>query len=291
MSSANPRHRHPRAVLRRPAPGGEQINGIDSRQVLVLQDGLPIVGARGITKAPSISTRQEVGRSTRSKWCRARLPRSTAAMHRGVHQPDHPRTLRSARAQRIPSPGGSLGAVDAASTSAANGKNLTEFAVIGDHQSGSYTLLPTTPALSVRGKPSGSHRPDRYAFIRAASIGLNATAYHATISLITAGEDPSPARPINAQPCERQHTGYGITGDFLLTTKTTLQVRLYDARFDQNSRSNFLGASVSTVLPSISEILTNATVAPTPPSASSSVPAVSARRFEWRRTFIAARTG
>jgi outer membrane receptor for ferrienterochelin and colicins len=28
-----------------PLPGGEQINGVDSRQVLVLQDGLPIVGA------------------------------------------------------------------------------------------------------------------------------------------------------------------------------------------------------------------------------------------------------
>ena len=36
---------------------------------------------------------------------------------------------------------------------------------------------------------------------------------------------------------------YAITGDFLPTNRTTLQVRLYDARFDQNSQSNLLNAN------------------------------------------------
>ena len=48
-----------------PLPGGEQINGVDSRQVLVLQDGLPIVGARGITEGTIDLNQQEVGRLDR----------------------------------------------------------------------------------------------------------------------------------------------------------------------------------------------------------------------------------
>jgi outer membrane receptor for ferrienterochelin and colicins len=48
-----------------PLPGGEQINGIDSRQTLVLQDGLPIAGARGITEGTIDLNHQEIGRLDR----------------------------------------------------------------------------------------------------------------------------------------------------------------------------------------------------------------------------------
>ncbi len=45
--------------------GGEQIQGIDSRQVLVLQDGLPVLGARGIKSGAINLNRQSSGRLSR----------------------------------------------------------------------------------------------------------------------------------------------------------------------------------------------------------------------------------
>ena len=45
--------------------GGEQIQGIDSRQVLVLQDGLPVLGARGIKSGVVNLNRQSSGRLNR----------------------------------------------------------------------------------------------------------------------------------------------------------------------------------------------------------------------------------
>jgi len=57
--------------------GAEQIQGIDSRQVLVLQDGLPVVGARGIKSGIVNLNRQDAGKLERVEVARALPRRST----------------------------------------------------------------------------------------------------------------------------------------------------------------------------------------------------------------------
>ena len=52
--------------------GAEQVEGIDSRQVLVLQDGLPVVGARGIRAASSICIARMWASWSAWKWPKAR---------------------------------------------------------------------------------------------------------------------------------------------------------------------------------------------------------------------------
>ena len=47
---------------------GEQIQGIDSRQVLVLLDGQPLLGARGIKRGVVNLDRQSSAAWSRLKW-------------------------------------------------------------------------------------------------------------------------------------------------------------------------------------------------------------------------------
>jgi hypothetical protein len=69
--------------------GAEQIQGIDSRQVLVLQDALPIVGARGIKSGIVNLNRQDIGKLERVEVATA-LTACHAATCRSLPEPKTP---------------------------------------------------------------------------------------------------------------------------------------------------------------------------------------------------------
>jgi outer membrane receptor for ferrienterochelin and colicins len=226
-----------------PLPGGEQINGIDSRQVLVLQDGLPVIGARGITEGTIDLNQQEVGRLDRIEV----VPGAASALYGSdaiggvinllTREPSDLFNLDASVS------GGSLGAVDGRLNIGTKWKGLTAFAAIGDHKIDSYTLLPNDPSTvgPVEDRQDVTAKL-RYAFNPWAIVGLSATAYRAHDVGLSAGADPFTGLFSEMNNRSNDSTqSYAITGDFLPTNRTTLQVRLYDARFDQNSRSNLLG--------------------------------------------------
>ncbi len=128
--------------------------------------------------------------------------------------------------------GGSLGAVDGRLDVGTKWKDLTAFLALGDHRIDSYTLLPNDPSSVGPNEDRQDFTAKlRYAFSPRAIIGFNATAYHAHDLGLTAGADPfSGAYSEQHNRSNDSTQSYSIVGDFLPTNRTTLQVRLYDAR-------------------------------------------------------------
>jgi outer membrane receptor for ferrienterochelin and colicins len=223
-------------------PGGEQINGVDSRQVLVLQDGLPIVGARGITEGVIDLNQQEVGRLDRVEvveGAASALYGSDAiggVVNLITREPTQPLDLNASLS------GGSLGAIDGRLDMGTKWKNLSAFLALGEHKIDSYTLLPSNPSTigpdEDRQNIAGRLR---YTFSPRVALGFTGSAYHAHDLALSAGTDPFSRRPYQMHNrANDSNQSYALIGDFLPTNSTMLQVRLYNARFDQNSQSNLV---------------------------------------------------
>lgn len=219
--------------------GAQQIQGIDSRQVLVLQDGLPVVGARGIKSGTVNLDRQNVGKLDRvevAKGAASALYGSDAiggVINMITMEPSEPFTLGAVLS------GGSLGAVDGRLNLGARWKKLTVFTDLESHRQDSYSLIPGNP---------GTVGPDfrrndiltklRYSFSERAAIGVSATAYH---NHQTGLANSSVGLTLGTSNDSNQM--YALTGDFVLTPATTLQTRAYTARYDENSKTDLVGTN------------------------------------------------
>ena len=152
---------------------GEQIQGIDSRQVLVLIDGQPIVGARGIKRGGSLN----LDRQSSARLERVEVVKGAASALYGsdaiggvinliTREPSAPFDATVAVA------GGSLGAIDARID--AGFKRSQTFGLFGveRHQHDGFDLTPDT--FDTTGAPfpgtmrwarciSSSYRPSRFA--------------------------------------------------------------------------------------------------------------------------------
>lgn len=236
----------PGVVVRNNAPGGlvggEQIEGIDSRQVLILQDGLPVIGARGIKSGIVNLDRQDVGKLERvevAKGAASALYGSDAiggAINMITRESTEPFDL------GLSLSGGSLGSVDGRVDLGTRWKKLTFFTDLENHRQDAYGLIPGS-----RGTVGpNSQRDDvltklRYAFNPRATLGVAATAYH---NHQTGLSNSSGGLTLGTGNDSMQ--SYALTGDFVLTQSTTLQARAYAARYDENSRTDY----VDTVAPS-----------------------------------------
>jgi outer membrane receptor for ferrienterochelin and colicins len=235
----------PGVVVRNNAPGGlaggQQIDGVDSRQVLVLQDGLPVIGARGIKSGIVNLDWQDVGKLERvevAKGAASALYGSDAiggAINMITREPREPFDL------GLSLSGGSLGTVDGRINLGTRWKKLTFFTDLENHRGDSYGLVPG----SVATVGPDFQRNDlltklRYAFNERASLGFSATAWHnhqAGLSNSSVG--------LNQGTSNDSSQLYSLTGDFLLTHTTTLQARAYGARYDENSQSNLVGTNTA----------------------------------------------
>ncbi len=219
--------------------GGEQIQGIDSRQVLVLQDGLPVVGARGIKSGNVNLNRQNVGKLEQvevAKGAASALYGSDAiggVINMITKEPTEPLSLGAVVS------GGSLGAVDGRIDLGARWKKLTFFTDLESHRQDSYGLLPGNPSTV---GPDFTRNDIltklRYSFSERAAIGMSATAYHNHQTGLT---NSSVGLTLGTSNDSNQM--YAVTGDFLLTPATTLQTRAYTARYDENSKTDLVGTN------------------------------------------------
>jgi outer membrane receptor for ferrienterochelin and colicins len=224
----------------------EQIDGIASQDILVLQDGLPIVGARGIKSGIIDLDRQNIGRLDRVEVVRgaASALYGTDAIGGVInmitHEPTHP----FEGGFRLS--GGSLGAFDGAMNLGTQWKKLSAFTNLELHRIGSYTLIPGNESTI----GANNQRYDglvklRYQFVPRASIAYTGTAYHSNAdgkSADVTGLSPSGYNYAVSHDSTQSHA---LTGDFLPTATTAVQARLYEARYDSNSSQKPIGADDS----------------------------------------------
>ncbi len=228
----------PGVVIRNNAPGGlvggEQIQGVDSREVLVLQDGLPVIGARGIRSGILNLDRQDVGKLERVevvKGAASALYGSDAiggVINMITREPSGPMDF------DLSLLGGSLGSFDGRVNLGTRWKNLSFFTNLGNHRGDAYGLIPGSRAtVGPNFERNDVLTKIRYTLGPRASLGFAATAYH---NHQTGLSSTSGALILGTSNDSVQ--SYGLTGDFLLTKSTILQTRAYAARYDENSRQD-----------------------------------------------------
>ncbi len=219
--------------------GGEQVQGIDSRQVLVLIDGQPIIGARGI-KSGVLNLDHEpvlgLDRIEIVKGAASALYGSDAIG--GVINliPRDPRRPLEVAGQVA---GGSYGALDTAADIGGLTRWGTLFLSGGRHQRDAFDLTPSTPDTT----GAAFQRNDLAARISAAPSAAwlvtgTVTNYWNTQTGRSVGElGPSENRtPAGA------HT-YGARAEWRIDPRTTAEFRAYRAQYAETSTSHLLDAS------------------------------------------------
>lgn len=220
--------------------GAEQVEGIDSRQVLVLQDGLPVIGARGIKSGIVNLNRQDVGKLERvevAKGAGSALYGSDAiggVINMITREPTQPFQL------GLSLSGGTLGAVDGRIDVGTRWKKLTFFTDLESHRQDAYGLIPRDPGtVGPNYQRNDLLAKLRYTFNDRAAIAFVASAYHNHQTGLT---NSSAGLTLGTSNDSTQ--SYGLTGDFTLTRSTILQARAYAARYDENSQTDLVGANV-----------------------------------------------
>ncbi len=220
--------------------GGEQVQGLDSRQVLVLQDGLPVVGARGI-KAGAIN----LNRQSSDRMERVEVAKGSGSSHYGsdavggvinmiTREPANPfeggYTLS----------GGSLGTLDLRGDVGGKFQNGFYFLNLGESRMNAYRLIPnsvTTVGPDVR-------RQDILFKTRAQlkpsfGLGFTVNAYRNRDE----GQNLSETGPVQGLSNDSTQT-YALIADFTINPLTTLQARAYSARYDENNLTSPIGRLV-----------------------------------------------
>lgn len=218
---------------------GEQVQGIDSRQVLVLLDGQPVVGARGVKSGIINLDRQSVGRLESVevvKGASSALYGSDAIGGVINLRTQEQTTPFSASAQIS---GGSFGALDTRGRIGFVKDKLSGVFNLERHKNNGFDLFPSD--FTTDG--SGYHRYDtygklKYQFTPNFSVIGFANGYWNNSRGRVVGE-PGLGNPTGRQiiDVDDDTQNYGLTADWAIDGKTNLQVRGYLARFDEIYRN------------------------------------------------------
>lgn len=222
-----------RPIARLAASGvaGEQIQGIDSRQVLVLLDGLPLVGARGIKSGTINLNRQSVGRLDRIEVVKGASSALYGSDAIGGVINLITREPRSPLEGHIVISGGSLGAFDVRGGMGFALKKLGIYVEAERHRADEYDLTPTT--FDTTGPKY--RRNDvllKVAYAPTPRITLRAlgNAYRNIEQGRSVGEQgPQSSRGTDSAQ------NYALTADASLSPLTRLIARGYVARYDERS--------------------------------------------------------
>ncbi len=223
---------------------GASVQGIDSRQVLVLLDGQPLIGARGIKRGVINLDRQSIGRLERIevvKGASSALYGSDAiggVINLITREPSHPFEF------ALTTSGGTRGIFDGRAEAGFARKSLSGFFTLERHKNNGFDLTPTT--FDTTG--AGFHRTDAYARVRYQfadnfSVTGFANSYWNNARGRSVGEEGAQFNDINDEA-----QNYGLTADWQLDPRTSLQARGYFARFDEISRGQ-LAPPRNTILP------------------------------------------
>lgn len=209
---------------------GEQIQGIDSRQVLVLYDGQPVIGARGIKRGGVLNLdRQSIGALERVevvKGASSALYGSDAiggVINQISREPNAPLAINYSAS------GGSQGRFDTrGDVSFARDRFL--LLLSGErHKQNPFDLTPTT--FDTTG--AGFHRYDgfakfKYKFTPKFSVSAWARSYWANERGRARGEEGN-----LDSSTDEDSQNYNVQGDWQANERTAIQARGYYARYDE----------------------------------------------------------
>lgn len=220
-------------------PTGEQVQGIDSRQVLVLLDGQPLSGARGIKSGILNLDRQQIGQLESIEVVKG----ASSALYGSdaIGGVINLRTVEQTKpfSASASVSGGSFGAFDGRGAVGFVKNRLSGFFNYGRHKNNGFDLFPSDFATD----GSGYHRDDlygklKYQFTDNFSILAFGNSYWNNAKGRVTGE------PTNFQDLGRQvidvddsSQNYGVTADWAVDDKTALQFRGYYSRFDEIYRA------------------------------------------------------
>jgi len=217
--------------------GGEQIQGIDSRQVLVLQDGLPVIGARGIKSGAVNLNRQTSDRMSRvevAKGSGSSLYGSDAmggVINMITREPSQPFEA------GISASGGTLGMMDFRGDLGGRHDRWSYFVNLGESRLDAYRLIPNSPTTV---GPDTRRRDGlfktRYQFHPKFALGFTANGYHNR----DLGRNASETGLVEGLSNDSTQT-FALVADWILDSRTTLQARGYRARYDENNLTTPLG--------------------------------------------------
>lgn len=230
----------PGVVTRRGSSGavaGQQIQGIDSRQVLVLQDGLPVLGGRGIKSGTINMFRQGVGRMQQVEVAKgAGSPLFGTDAIGGVIN-----MITREPSQKIEGgmsySGGTLGAIDGRYDMGTRWRKLTLFGDFEHHRMDAYRLIPNSPTtVGPQWRRYDGIFKARYQFTDSFAAGFTANAYHNR----ERGRNVAETGIVDGLSNDSTQSYAGIV-DWSLGSRTTLQARGYAARYDENSLTTPVG--------------------------------------------------
>jgi outer membrane receptor for ferrienterochelin and colicins len=234
----------PGVVTRRGSQGagaaGEQVQGIDSRQVLTLFDGQPIIGAKGIKRGVVNLDRQSVNTLERIevvKGAASALYGSDAiggVINQISRDPVYPIET------SFTTSGGSQGRFD---TRGDAGFALNKFSAFfsGErHKQNPFDLTPTT--FDTTG--AGYHRYDalakvKYKFTSNFALSAWARGYWNSERGRARGEEGNQESFI-----DEDAQSFNLAGDWQINERTTTQARGYLTRFDEITNSKLLPSGV-----------------------------------------------
>jgi outer membrane receptor for ferrienterochelin and colicins len=230
----------PGVVVRRGSTatvGGEQIQGIDSRQVLVLQDGLPVVGARGI-KSGAIN----LNRQTSDRMARVEVAKGAGSSLYGSDAIGGvinmiTRETSSPFEAGLSASGGSLGMMDFRGDIGGRRNRWSYFLNAGESRLDAYRLIansPTTVGPDTR-RRDGLFKT-RYQFHPKFTLGFTANGYHNR----DLGRNASETGLVEGLSNDSTQT-YALVADWIVDSRTTVQARGYRARYDENNLTRPLG--------------------------------------------------
>lgn len=238
----------PGVVTRRGTQGagaaGEQIQGIDSRQVLVLFDGQPLIGARGIKRGVLNLDRQSVNTLARVEVVKGASSAlyGSDAIGGVINQISRDPSARMETS--LTASGGSQGRADFRGDAGFGGERLSLFLSGERHKQNPFDLTPTT--FDTTG--AGFHRYDGFAKLKyklTPSFALSAwgRGYWNVERGRARGEEGNQESFI-----DEDAQSFNLVGDWQINERTATQLRGYFSRFDEIT-NGFLAPSVAPVAP------------------------------------------
>lgn len=208
---------------------GEQVQGIDSRQVLVLIDGQPIVGGRGIKRGVLNLDRQSVGKLDSVEVVKG----SSSALFGsdaigGVINMITSDPIRPFDAS-ISLAGGNFGVFDGRGIMSFKKEKLSGIFNFERHKNNGFDLTPTTADTT----GAGFNRYDAYAKLKYQfNDNFSLTGFANSYWNNALGNSRGEFGP-QTSDVDEESQNYGLTADFVIDGRTNLQVRGYFARFDE----------------------------------------------------------
>ena len=228
----------PGVLTRRGSEGtgvaGEQIQGLDSRQVLVLMDGQPIAGARGI-KSGAIN----LDRQTTHRLDRVEVVKGAASALFGSDAVGGvinliPRDITQREGEAAALAGGH-GRRDLHASAGGPLRGVTIFASASRSERDAFDLTPST------GDTTGAAFTRSDVFTRARAdlrTGLRVTFTGSAYDNTERGRAISTAGELQSIDVDDQSMAGGLGADWQAAARTSVQARVYATRFDESSNAS-----------------------------------------------------